>query len=113
MEERFITLSEIFKDSAMAQKLMACSPEEAACLLKEQYNLTFTVEELNDVAAGIRDALNDDSNELSDDQLEDITGGGKGSGAYNAGYYTGKVVKVVGVAASIGKLAIAVGVISW
>lgn len=113
MEEKFITLSEVFKDNDVAQKLLAYSPEEAICFLKEQYNLEFTADELNDVAAGIRDALSDSNDEFSDEQLEDVTGGGKGSGAYNVGYYIGKTVKIVGTAATIGKVAIALGLISW
>ena len=112
MEPRFEALSNLFKDAEVAQKLMSCTSEEAAAILKEQYNLEFTVEELNDVAAGIKAALTE-SDELSSDQLDEVVGGAKGSGAYNAGYYIGKAVKVVGTAAAIGKVLIAIGVISW
>jgi len=114
METKYITLSELFKDNEVAQKLLACSPEEAVVFLKKEYGLEFTVTELTEVAQGIQDALKEDSSdELSSEYLDEVTGGGKGSGAYNAGYYIGKVVKVVGVAAAIGKLAIAVGLVSW
>lgn len=113
MEGKFLSLSELLKDGETAQKLLGCSPEEAVLILREQYHLEFTVDELKDVATGIQDALKDASDELSADQLESVAGGGKGSGAYNAGYYIGKTVKVIGVAATIGKVAIAVGLISW
>lgn len=113
MEKKYLSLSELLKDSETAQKLLTCSPDEAVITLKEQYHLDFTVDELKDVATGIQDALKDASEELSADQLESVSGGGEGSGAYNAGYYIGKTVKIIGVAATIGKVAIAVGLISW
>ena len=113
MEAKYQSLSELFKDKETAQKLMSCTPEEAVTIMKEQYQLDFTVEELNEVARGIQAAFNGESSEeLSSEQLDEVAGGGKGSGAYNAGYYIGKTVKVVGTVAAIGKLAIAVGLIS-
>ena len=112
METRFEALSNLFKDAEVAQKLMSCTSEEAVAVLKDQYQLEFTVEELNDVAAGIKAALAE-SDELSSDQLDEVVGGGKGSGAYNAGYYIGKTVKVVGTAAGIAGFLIAAGVVSW
>lgn len=114
MEAKYLSLNELFKDSGTAQKLMNSSAEEAVIYLKEQHGLDFTVEELNEVAQGIQVALKEEAaDELTSDQLEDVTGGGKGSGAYNAGYYIGKTVKIVGTAAAIGKFAVAVGIISW
>ena len=111
MEPRYDALAALIKDPELAQTLMACSPEEAVVLLKEQYQLSFSVEELIDVAAGIKAAFSE-SDELSCDQLEDVVGGGKGSGAYNAGYYIGKTVKVVGTAAGIAGFMIAAGLVS-
>lgn len=101
METRYESLTNLFKDPAVAQRLLTYSPEEAVAVLQEEYHLEFTAEELVDVAEGIKTALNEASDELTDDQLEDVVGGGKGSTAYNAGYYIGKTVKVVGVVAGI------------
>ena len=92
MDTRFETLSNLFKDESVAQKLLSCTAAEAVAILQEQYHLEFTVEELDDVAVGIKAALTDpSSDELSVDQLEDVVGGGK-SNAYYAGYYIGKTV---------------------
>lgn len=92
MEPRFEALVNILKDEQAAQKLLALSAEEAAVVLKEQYSLEFTAEELEEVAAGIKQALSEGpSDELSCDQLEAVVGGKK-STAYYVGYYVGKTV---------------------
>lgn len=92
MDMRFENLNNLFKDAEVAQKLLACTAEEAVVILKEQYDLEFTVDELNEVAAGIKAALTAEaSDELTSEQLEEVVGGGK-SGAYYAGYYIGKTV---------------------
>lgn len=92
MDMRFEVLNNLFKDSEVAQKLLGCTAEEAVVILKDQYDLEFTVEELNDVAAGIKAALAaESSDELTSEQLDEVVGGGK-SGAYYAGYYIGKTV---------------------
>lgn len=113
MATKFETLSKLFEDPKTAQKLLALSPEEAVSFLKEKHNLDFTVDELNDIAIGIKDAMEDNSDELNSDQLDMVSGGGKGSTAYNTGYYIGKACKVVGTAAGIAGFAIAAGLISW
>lgn len=114
MEQKFEKLSTIFQNSETTAKLFVLSPEEAVAYLKNEYNLDFTVDELNDVALGIKAAMQDGAgDELSSEQLEDVTGGGKGSGAYYAGYYIGKTAKVVGTAVGIAGFAVAIGAISW
>lgn len=113
MEEKYQVLDNLFKDDDVAKKLLSLTPEEAVTFLQEQYHLTFSVEELNDVASGMKAALSDNGDELTNDQLDEVAGGGKGSGAYNAGYYIGKTIKVVGTAAGIAKVAIAIGLITW
>lgn len=113
MEPRFEALSKLFENSETAQKLLALSPDEAVTFLKENHNLEFTSDELNDVATGIKDALQDNSDELNSDQLDMVSGGGKDSTAYSAGYYIGKTVKVVGTVAGIAGFAIAAGLVSW
>lgn len=113
MELKYEKLMELFKDGAIAQKLMACSAEEAVVILKEQYGLEFTAEELDEVAAGIRAGLAEESSdELNVDQLEQVVGGGK-SAAYNTGYYIGKGIKAVGAGIGIVGGLVALGVISW
>lgn len=113
METKYEVLTRLFGEADSAKHLLALSAEEATKYLKDTYQLDFTVDELNDVATGIKDALQDNSDELNGEQLELVTGGGKGSGAYNAGYYIGKTVKVVGTAAGIGGFLIAAGILSW
>ena len=104
MDSRFETLSGLFKDAGTAQKLISLTAEEAVNFLRDHYHLDFTVDELNDVAAGARKAMEDaSSDELSEDALEAVAGGG--SGAYNAGYYIGKGLQVVGVVVGIGAVA--------
>lgn len=114
MEPKFEALISLFKKDAEAtQKLFACSAEEAVAILSQEYNLEFTVDELNEVAAGIKAGIaNETGDELNADQLEDVVGGAK-SGAYYAGYYIGKVVGVAGVALGIVGGAVALGIVSW
>jgi len=112
MNPKYEALINLFKDPEIAQKLMACSAEEAAAFLKEEHSLEFTVEELNEVADGMKAAMAEKSDELSLDQLENVVGGAK-SGAYYAGYYVGKVVGVAGVTLGIVGGLVAVGAISW
>ena len=94
MDSKFEALVNLCRNEEEAKKLFSRTAEDAASYLKEQYHLEFTVDELKDVAAGIRKASDEStSDELTEDQLEDVAGGGKG--AYNAGYYIGKVCKIV------------------
>jgi len=113
MEEKYVILGNIMKDPDQANKLLAMSADEAAVFLRETYGLEFTIDELNDVAAGIKKALSEDtSDELTEDALESVAGGKK-SGAYNAGYYIGKGIKIVGTGIGIVGGLVALGVISW
>ena len=110
MEPRYAALGNLFRNDETAAKLLSLSIEDAKAFLKDQYNLTFTEEELINVAEGMKKALSDDeSGELCESDLEEVAGGGKGSGAYNAGYYIGKVVKAVGTGIKIVASAIANG----
>ena len=114
MENKYEALRKLCQSPETASKLLSLSPDEAVNMLKTEYQLDFTVDELNDVASGINDALADDTaDELSTDQLDEVAGGGRGSAAYNAGYYIGKTVKVVKTAAGIVGFCVAIGVISW
>ena len=92
MDQKFEALGNLFKDAAVMQQLLACTAEEAAAVLKNQYGLEFTVDEMNDIASGIKKALEENGDELTSEQLENVVGGAKGSAAYNAGYYIGKTV---------------------
>ena len=114
MDQRFEALKKLFENAEVAQKLLSCTAEEAATILKEQYQLEFSVEELDDVAQGIRAALTEnESNELSGEQLDEVVGGAKGSAAYNTGYSIGKVVQFGGTALGIVGGLVALGVVSW
>lgn len=109
MDPRFEKLSELFKNAEVAEKLLSCSAEEAAAVLQEQYQLEFTVDELNEVAVGIKAAVaSDSSDELTSEQLDEVAGGHKG-GAYYTGYYIGKTVIVVGIGVGIAAAAVSMG----
>ena len=101
MDPKFESLANLFKDAAIAERLLGYSPEEAVVVLKEEFHLEFTVEELVDVAEGIKAALTGSSDELTEDQLEEVAGGKKGSTAYNVGYYIGKGVQAFGCVVAI------------
>ena len=108
MEEKYLVLGKIVNDQEAAKKLFSLSPEDAVVFLKEKYGLDFTAGELVDVAKGMQQAFSeDDSEELSEDALDQVAGGK--SNAYNWGYYTGKTVKVVGTVAGIVAAAISMG----
>ena len=108
MEPRFEALKKLCENGETAKTLFALSPAEAAVVLKEKYNLEFSEEELTEVGAGIRAALEEDSgDELSEDQLVNVAGGG--NACYNAGYYIGKGVKVAGTIVGIASFVITVG----
>lgn len=98
MDQKYETLITIFKNTEEAQKLLALTPEEASCYLEDQYDLEFTVSELNDIAAGMKAALMEDSDELFEDALDQVVGG---ITAYQAGYYVGKAVIALGVGVGI------------
>lgn len=113
MEMKYESLKNLFKDAEVAKRLLSCSPEEVAAILKDEYQLEFTIDELNEVAEGIKMALQEESSdELSSEDLENVVGGAK-SGAYYAGYYIGKVVQVAGVALGIAGTLVAIGAVSW
>ena len=77
MDSRFEALVNLFNNADVAKKLMPLTAEEAASYLKEQYHLEFTIDELNNVAAGAKKAMEEPtSEELTEEQLEDAAGGG-------------------------------------
>jgi len=95
METRFEALGNLLKDEKEGAILVSLSAEEAVAYLKEKHNLVFSLEELNDVAAGMKKALEETSeNEISESDLEMVAGGRK-SVPYTVGYYLGKTVKVI------------------
>lgn len=101
MEEKYTKLIEIMKNPDEAKRLLSLDPEDAVKVFSEEYKLDFSLDELNDVAAGIRDELKENSSaELTSADLENVTGGGKR--AYNAGRTVGRIVQLVGVVVGIG-----------
>lgn len=96
MEERFIKLQELLTNEETAKKLLALSAEEASTALAAEYGITFTVEELNDIVRGIQDSVKEAQNvELSENDLDQVSGGGKGSESYNFGKSVGGAAPVV------------------
>jgi len=113
MEARYDALVKVFNDPEEASKLFAMSPEDAQQYLKEKHGLEFSVDELNEVANGIRKGMSDDdTDELNEEALQLVAGGAKG-GAYYTGYYIGKGIKVVGAGVGIAAGLVALGLISW
>lgn len=103
MEERFLKLQELLSNEETAKKLLALSAEEASCVLTSEYGIDFSVEELNDIVRGILDAAKEKENgELSVTDLENVSGGGKGSNSYNFGKSVGGAVPVVFAMVCIG-----------
>lgn len=103
MEPKYSMLQELLNDEATCKKLFMLSPEECSDVLQKEYNLTFSVDELNDIMKGIKAALDDRANgELVEADLEMVSGG-RDSSAYGFGYSFGRFVPaavVVCVAAS-------------
>lgn len=94
MEQKYEKLEQLMQDQDIAKRLMSASVQDAQKILKEEYQLDFTEEELNDVAAGIRAAVAEDaSDELTPEDLEAVSGGAKNSKAYKHGYYIGKAAR--------------------
>lgn len=97
MNPRYEALANILKEEGTLEKLLNCTSEEAVVVLREEYQLDFTVEEMDEVAAGMKAAMEQgDSEELSLEDLENVAGGGN-STAYYAGYYIGKAVIAFGI----------------
>lgn len=103
MEKRFEKLIDFFTDPMTAEKLGGMKAEDAVVFLKENYDLEFSAEELRDFGDGMRAALEDSSDELPLDVLDQVAGGKENGNSvgYNIGYYGGKVIKAV---VTIGKL---------
>ena len=99
MEKKYEVLADLFKDEKMAEKLLSLSPADATKYLSENYQLDFTTDELESVAQGIKKALEEGNEEVTEGDLEAVVGGAN-SIPYNVGYYIGKGVKVV---ATVGK----------
>lgn len=94
MEQRVVKLTELFKDEQISKKLVSLSAEEASRYLKEEFNLDFSVDELNDIAAGMKQAMEkDSSDELTEESLEAVAGGLLP--AYTVGYYVGRAMRHV------------------
>ncbi len=95
MEERFVKLQELLSAEETAKKLLTLSAEEASKVLSTEYGIEFSVEELNDIMRGIRDSIKEQENgELAEEDLELVSGGGKGSSSYNFGKSVGKAAPV-------------------
>lgn len=101
MESKYLKMQEMLKDEATCKKLFVLSAEECSVVLKNEYELDFSVAELTDIMNGIKAALNDRQNgELDESDLEMVSGG-RDSSAYGYGYSFGRFVPaavVVGLA---------------
>ena len=95
MEPKYVALENLLKDEeALAKLSTSQDAEETSKILKEEFGLDFSPEELREVGEGMKRALEDDSmGELSESDLE-MVAGGKQSTAYKVGYYIGKGVKI-------------------
>ncbi len=92
MEERYLKLQEILKDEATCRRLFVMDAKEAADVLKKEYDVEFTAEELADFMNGVKAAMNERGDgELGETDLEMVSGG-RNQGAYNSGYSFGKMV---------------------
>lgn len=104
MEERFIKLKELLSNEDTAKKLLLLDVEEASRVLSAEYGIDFSIEELNDIMRGIQDAIKEkEQEELSESDLEQVAGGGKGSDAYEFGKSAGRAAPII----------IALGVVIW
>lgn len=104
METKYLKLQELLKDEETAKRLFMLDVEECSAVLQKEYNLDFSIEELNEFMRGIQAALKDRQNgELDENDLEMVSGG-RDSSAYGYGYSFGRfvpaaVVVVLAVAA--------------
>lgn len=102
METKYLKLQEVLKDEANCKRLFVLSAEECSVVLKNEYDLDFSVAELTDIMNGIQAALKDRQNgELDEADLEMVAGGKRDNSAYGYGYSFGRFVPaavVVGLA---------------
>ena len=102
MEERYEKLIDLLKREEVIKTLAGLSPEEVTDFLQNEYGLVFTIDEVEMIAKGMKEAINDNvSDELSEEILETVSGGGKDSIPYKVGYYAGKVVKAIKAVGSL------------
>ena len=95
MEKRFEKLHELLTNEETARKLLVLSAEEASNVLMNEYGVNFTVEELNDIMMGIKDSIKETGEELSAEDLEKVSGGGKGSEEYEFGRSVGRAAPII------------------
>lgn len=96
MEEKYVKLAALLNNEDDARRLLTMTPEEASRVLKEEYNLDFSVDQLNDIMRGIHDSLVEmEGGELSENDLEQVAGGGKGSEDYEFGRSVGRATPIV------------------
>ncbi len=96
MEQKYVKLQELLGNEEIAKRLIEMSPEDVSKVLAEEYDLEFTPEQLIDIANGIKDEIRGESDELSDSDLAQVSGGRKrNEDDYQFGRSVGKGTPVV------------------
>lgn len=91
MDTRFEKLQKLLSDETVAKDVLSSSLEETQANLKAK-GLEFSLDELNDIVKGIVSASNE-SEEIGESELENVSGGGYKKDCYNAGRTIGKGFK--------------------
>ena len=77
MDQRFEMLAKLFEDEAFVKRIRGQSPDRVMQILKENYGLDFTLNELIEFSNAIQKAEElDDDGELNEENLVDVAGGG-------------------------------------
>lgn len=101
METKYLKLQELLKNEETAKRLFLLDVEVCSDVLLKEYNLDFSIEELNEFMRGIQAALKDRQNGELDENDLDMVSGGRDNSAYGYGYSFGRFVPsaiVVGLA---------------
>lgn len=96
MENKYEKFKELLTTEATAMELLALSAEDASVVLEEKYDISFSVNELNEILLGMRAGIAEaEKEELSEVDLDQVAGGG--SSNYNYGKSVGRAVTAVGI----------------
>lgn len=101
METKYLKLQELLKNEETCKRLFVLNAEECSDVLKKEYGLDFTKDELAEFMNGVKAALKDRENGELDEQDLETVAGGRDSSAYGYGYSFGRFVPaavVVGLA---------------